>query len=52
MFTLRATAQLRLQDGKLSDLRRTIAALVKITFPTGTFGKVPGYQVIRWFDRG
>jgi len=44
MFTLRATARLRQPDGKLSDLRRTVGALVKIYFP-GRF------DVVRWFDR-
>ena len=29
MYTLRATARLRQPDGKLSDLRRTVGALVK-----------------------
>jgi general secretion pathway protein K len=51
MFTLRATARLKQQDGKLSDLRRTVAALVQFTFPGNTKNKAPGYQVIRWYDR-
>ena len=51
MFTLRATARLKQADGKLSDLRRTIAALVQINFPGNTRKQFPGYQVIRWFDR-
>ena len=33
MFTLRATARIRQPDGKLSDLRRTVGALVKFYFP-------------------
>ena len=33
MYTLRATARLRQPDGKLSDLRRTVAALVQIQLP-------------------
>jgi general secretion pathway protein K len=45
MFTLRATARMRQPDGKLSDLRRSVAALVKF-LPQG------GFQVLRWFDRG
>jgi hypothetical protein len=51
MFTLRATARLKQPDGKLSDLRRTVAALVQFTFPGNTKNKAPGYQVIRWFER-
>jgi hypothetical protein len=30
IFTMRATARLHLQNGQLSDLKRTVAALVKI----------------------
>jgi general secretion pathway protein K len=44
MFTLRATARLRNADGKLSDLRRTVAALVVRMGPT--------FETVRWFDRG
>jgi general secretion pathway protein K len=51
MYTLRATARLKQTDGKLSDLRRTIAALVQFTFPGNTKNKPVGYQVVRWFDR-
>jgi general secretion pathway protein K len=51
IYTLRATAQLRRPDGKLSDLRRTVAALVRINFPGNRKGKVPGFEVIRWYDR-
>ena len=51
MFTLRATARLKQQDGKLSDLRRTVAALVQFTFPGNTRKLPAGYQVIRWFER-
>jgi general secretion pathway protein K len=47
MFTLRATARLKQPDGKLSDMRRTVAALVK--FPQKAS---PGIQILRWFDRG
>ncbi len=46
MYTLRATARLRQPDGKLSDLRRTVGALVKFNIP-GTVG----FQVLRWYDR-
>ncbi len=51
MFTLRATARLKQADGSLSDLRRTIAALVQFNFP-GNSRKLPnGYQILRWYDR-
>jgi len=49
MYTLRATARLRQPDGKLSDMRRTVAALVKFYFPGDTSGN--GFQVLRWYDR-
>jgi len=51
MFTLRATARLRQPDGKLSDLRRTVGALVKFYFPRNTEQKPVGFDVLRWFDR-
>jgi len=51
MFTLRATARLKQPDGKLSDLRRTAAALVQFNFPGNAKNLPPGYQVISWFDR-
>ena len=51
MFTLRATARLKQQDGKLSDLHRTVAALVQINNYGNSRKKPVGYQVIRWFDR-
>jgi general secretion pathway protein K len=46
MYTLRATARLRLPDGQLSDLRRTVAALVsyKVRANEGLF------YVLRWYD--
>jgi general secretion pathway protein K len=52
MFTLRATARLREPNGKLSDLRRTVAALVKRWLPGNKQGKQPGFEVVRWYDRG
>ena len=45
MFTLRATARLRQPGGKLSDLRRTVGALVKFDSAEARF------EVLRWFDR-
>jgi general secretion pathway protein K len=47
IVTFRATARLRLADGTLSDLRRTVAAQVKY-FALGTAG-LP-YHVLRWYD--
>ncbi len=46
IFTLRATARLRLPDGTLSDLRRSAAAEVKF-FGAGF---QPPYQILRWHD--
>ncbi|MCU1326732.1 MAG: hypothetical protein JWN34_2102 [Bryobacterales bacterium] len=51
MLTLRATARMRLADGRLSDLRRSVAALVKYWLPGNRFGKAPGFEVVRWYDR-
>jgi len=47
IFTLRATARLRLQDGKFSDLRRTVAATVKFMPP---FNADSAHQIMRWYD--
>ncbi len=46
IFTLRATARLRQPDGKLSDLKRTVAATVQISGPAG----VQPVTVLRWQD--
>jgi hypothetical protein len=51
MYTLRATARLRLPDGKLSDLRRTVAALVKFNLPGNPDQKSVGFELVRWYDR-
>jgi len=51
MYTLRATARMKQADGKLSDLRRTLAALVQFDPPGNSRKKPVGFQVIRWFDR-
>ena len=45
IFTLRATARPWLADGRLSDLRRTLAAQVKYM----STGSEP-IQVLRWYD--
>jgi general secretion pathway protein K len=47
IFTLRATARMRLANGQLSDLRRTVAATVKF-LPNGE--EQPPIQVLRWYD--
>jgi general secretion pathway protein K len=46
ILTLRSTARVRLQDGKLGDLQHTTTAMVK--FLTPDFD-VP-YHVLRWYD--
>jgi len=46
MFTLRSTARVRLVNGQLSDLRRTVAALVKF-LPAGYD---TSYHILRWYD--
>ena len=51
MFTFRATARLKQADGKLSDLRRTVAALVHFTFADIRKGTPESVEVLRWFDR-
>src|SRR5882724_1201250 len=47
IFTLRATARLRLPDGKLSDLRRSVAAMVRFMPP---FNADSPHQIMRWYD--
>lgn len=51
MYTLRATARLRMPGGKLSDLRRTVAAVVKFNVPGNVNQRPVGYEVVRWYDR-
>ena len=51
IYTLRATARLKRPDGTLSDMRRTVAALVQINLPGNSRQQAPGYQILRWFDR-
>ncbi|HLI85993.1 MAG TPA: hypothetical protein VKV17_18910 [Bryobacteraceae bacterium] len=46
ILTLRATARLRLADGGLSDLRRTVAAQIKY-MPQGYDAPV---HILRWYD--
>lgn len=51
IYTLRATARLKRPDGTLSDMRRTVAALVQINLPANSRKQAPGFQILRWFDR-
>ena len=46
IVTLRATAQVRLPNGQLSDLRRSVAAVVKFV---GTEWNPP-FHILRWYD--
>ena len=46
IVTLRATAALRLANGQLSDLRRSVSAMVKFLGP----GFNEPYHVMRWYD--
>jgi general secretion pathway protein K len=41
-YTLRATATLRLPDGRLSDIRRSVAATIRY--------EQHGYDTLRWYD--
>lgn len=47
MFTLRATARLRLADGRYSDLSRTVSALVKIRVDENPPKPI---EILRWYD--
>jgi general secretion pathway protein K len=46
MYTVRATARLRLSNGQFSDLRRSVAAQVKFL----AAGKPQPWQILRWYD--
>jgi general secretion pathway protein K len=48
IYTIRATARLRLADGKFSDVRRTVAAQVK--FMPKDFDT--WIHILRWYDSG
>jgi len=47
IWTLRATARMRGPNGRTSDLRKTVAAVVKLLDPT-KFD--PPYHILRWYD--
>jgi general secretion pathway protein K len=46
IFTIRATARLRLPNGQLSDMQRTVAAMVKM-MPVGYDAP---YHILRWYE--
>jgi general secretion pathway protein K len=46
IYTLRATATLRLPDGRLSDVRRSVAATVKFNLPDQN----PPIETLRWYE--
>lgn len=46
IWTIRATAQVRLPDGRLSDMKRTVAAMVKY-MPAGYDSPL---HILRWYD--
>jgi general secretion pathway protein K len=46
IFTVRATASVRLSNGQPSDLKRTVAAMVKFMPP----GYDAPYHILRWYD--
>jgi len=46
IVTLRATARPRLVNGQLSDLRRSVSAMVKFLGPEWN----PPFHVLRWYD--
>ena len=47
IYTLRATARIRLPNNRLSDVSRTVAAQVKFRMPDFP----PAYQILRWDDQ-
>ncbi len=47
IFTLRATARIRRDDGTLGDLQRSVAAMVKFMPP----GYDATHQILRWYDQ-
>jgi general secretion pathway protein K len=47
IWSLRATARLRLSSGKFGDLRRSVSAVVKFLDPVKWD---PPYHILRWYD--
>jgi general secretion pathway protein K len=48
MFTIRATARPRTPGGTLSDLKRSVSALIKLSPPDSG----APFHIVRWYDRG
>lgn len=48
IVTIRATAQLRLPNGQLSDVHRTVSAMVKFLAPDENPN--PPFHIMRWYD--
>jgi general secretion pathway protein K len=48
IVTIRATAQLRLPNGQLSDVHRTVSAMVKLLGPEVNAN--PPFHIMRWYD--
>jgi general secretion pathway protein K len=49
VYTFRATVRLRRQDGSLSDMKRSVSALVRFFRPGN---RVETFRILRWYDRG
>lgn len=47
LYTLRSTARVKIQGGRLSDLRRTVETLVAL-LPNPMYGKP--WQILRWYE--
>jgi general secretion pathway protein K len=50
IMTLRATARLKLPNGQLSEVRRSVAAMVKFIPPQFGYGPNETFQILRWYD--
>ena len=48
MFTIRATARPRTPSGVISDMRRSVSALIKLAPADG----ISPFHIVRWYDRG
>lgn len=46
IWSLRSTAQMRIADGRISDLRRTVTAVMKFHRP----GVTPEIDILRWYE--
>jgi hypothetical protein len=50
VYTVRATARLRLPDGRLNDLARSVSAVFKFNQPTKRRPNLPLMETLRWYD--